>query len=301
MKFTINTPVLKTALSKVNHATANISTTPILENILIKVHFKTIVFTANNLEMAIEHVVKDGITIDSEGSFCIPSKIFTNYIALIEDDQVTLELLSDHSLSIITNSSKTKIKGNPASDFPLIPSIKETITFGLPGNILKQAIEKTLFSAAEGNIRPTLAGIYMHLAGHTVYFATTDSFRLSEYSIEIIQAPSESCMQILPSKTAFQLKSLIETGGEIKVMIGDNQIAFLFENTKLYSRLLNGKFPDYTSYFPTTYNTKAIINRSDFIGELKKINLLSRETNYGIKMSISPETGILIETKETQM
>jgi|GEM_PF-553199 len=125
MKFTISTPVLKNALSKVNHATANISTTPILENILIKVHFKTIVFTANNLEMAIEHVVKDGVTIDSEGSFCIPSKIFTNYIGLIEDDQITLELLADQSLSIVTKSSKTKIKGNAASDFPLIPSIKE--------------------------------------------------------------------------------------------------------------------------------------------------------------------------------
>jgi DNA polymerase III sliding clamp (beta) subunit (PCNA family) len=37
MKFTIETKVLKDALSQVNHATASITTTPILENILIKV------------------------------------------------------------------------------------------------------------------------------------------------------------------------------------------------------------------------------------------------------------------------
>jgi hypothetical protein len=34
---------------------------------------------------------------------------------------------------------------------------------------------------------------------------------------------------------------------------------------------------------------------------LKKINLISRENNYSIKMSISGETGVLLETSETQI
>ena len=38
MKFSIETEKLKKGLDIVNHATANISTTPILENILIKVN-----------------------------------------------------------------------------------------------------------------------------------------------------------------------------------------------------------------------------------------------------------------------
>ena len=93
MKFKIATTTLKTALDRVNHATANISTTPILENILIKVHFKDITLTANNLEMAIEHIISENITIESEGSFCVPSKIFTNFIGLLDDDFVHIELL----------------------------------------------------------------------------------------------------------------------------------------------------------------------------------------------------------------
>jgi DNA polymerase III sliding clamp (beta) subunit (PCNA family) len=66
MKFQIKTLTLKNALDIVNHATASISTTPILENVLIKVNYSHIIFTANNLEMAIEHIVNENIKIDSE-------------------------------------------------------------------------------------------------------------------------------------------------------------------------------------------------------------------------------------------
>ncbi|MDR1988546.1 MAG: hypothetical protein LBQ24_07715 [Candidatus Peribacteria bacterium] len=66
MKFSIKTEELKKGLDIVNHATATVSTTPILENILIKVNFKNIVLTGNNLEMAIEYMISDGIKIENE-------------------------------------------------------------------------------------------------------------------------------------------------------------------------------------------------------------------------------------------
>jgi hypothetical protein len=37
------------------------------------------------------------------------------------------------------------------------------------------------------------------------------------------------------------------------------------------------------------------------MGALKKINLISRENNYSIKMSFSAESGILLETSQTQI
>ncbi|MDR1945245.1 MAG: hypothetical protein LBQ59_04195 [Candidatus Peribacteria bacterium] len=66
MKFSIKTIELKKGLDIVNHATAAISTTPILENILLKVNFKNIVLTSNNLEMAIEYIISEDIKIENE-------------------------------------------------------------------------------------------------------------------------------------------------------------------------------------------------------------------------------------------
>lgn len=301
MKFLIDTKVLKSGLDIVNHAVSSISTTPILENILIKVNYNHIVLTSNNLDMAIEHVMNENITIHTEGSFCVPSKIFTNYVSLVNDDSVLIELLNDNSIEIKTDSGNIKIKGNDAGDFPVIPSVKENSSFHLNSNIIKKSIEKTLFSSAEWNIRPTLAGIFIALEGNEARFASTDSFRLSEYKVSLESNFEGTFSQIIPNKTAFELKSILWDQVNVKVVVGDNQIMFLFENTKLYSRLLNGKFPEYTGFFPTTYSTRSVLNRIDLIQSLKKINLLSKENNYSIKVSFSNENGILLETSETQI
>ena len=301
MKFKIQTEVLKKGLDVVNHATASITTTPILENILLKVNFNNIILTSNNLEMAIEYVISEDLQIETEWAFCIPSKLFTSYIWLVQDDEVTIELLSDDSVKIATSSGKMKIKWLEASEFPLIPTIREEVSLNISGKIIKKSIDKTLFSSAEWNIRPTLAGIYVNIKDNEVIFASTDSFRLSEYKTILDENVPTNFSQILPSKTANQIKSILVDNDEVKIVSGDNQIAFLSWNIKIYSRLLNGKFPDYTSFFPTTFSTKAEVNRVDLMQALKKINLVSRENNYSIKMSLSSSRWIELETSETQI
>jgi len=301
MKFSIKTTELKRWLDVVNHATASITTTPILENILLKVNFNNIFLTSNNLEMAIEYVLSEDLVIESEWAFCVPSKLFTNYIALITDDEVHIELVWNDSLKIETSSWKLKIKGTDANDFPLIPSIKEEISLNIKWNIIRKSIDKTLFSSAEGNIRPTLAWIAVNIKWEEATFASTDSFRLSEYKAILESAVNNPFYGIIPSKTASQIKSILSDNDDIKMVSWENQIAFLSWNAKIYSRLLNGKFPDYSSFFPTSFSTKAEINRVDLMGALKKINLVSRENNYSIKMSIGAETWILLETSETQI
>lgn len=301
MKFQIQTDTLKKWLEVVNHATASITTTPILENILIKVNFNSIVLTSNNLEMAIEYIIEEKVTIESEWAFCVPSKLFTSYIWLINDEQLDIERIKNESIKITTVSSNLKIKGLDAEEFPLIPGIKEETSLNIKGSIVKKSIEKTLFSAAEWNIRPTLAGITVNIKGKDAIFASTDSFRLSEYKTQLNEEAKNDFSQIIPSKTAAQIKGIIESDDRVKIIYADSQIVFMFWNTKIYSRLLNGKFPDYSSFFPNNFSTKAEINRVDLIWALKKINLISRENNYSIKMSLSSEKWVELETSETQI
>ncbi len=301
MKFKIQTDILKKWLDVVNHATSSITTTPILENILLKVNFNNIVLTSNNLEMAIEYIINDDLQIESEWSFCIPSKLFTSYISLVQDDEVSIELLSDDSIKISTSSWKLKIKWIEASEFPLIPNIKEEVSLQISWEVIKKSIDKTLFSSAEWNIRPTLAWLYVNIKGNEVIFASTDSFRLSEYKTTLNDMVPNDFSQIIPSKTSSQIKSILSDKDDVKIVSWDNQIAFLSWNIKIYSRLLNWKFPDYSNFFPTSFSTKAEVNRIDLMWALKKINLVSRENNYSIKMSLSSTRWIELETSETQI
>lgn len=299
MKFKISNSSFKAWLDIVNHASVSITTTPILENILIKVNFNNIVLISNNLELAIEYVINDDVEIISEWAFSVSSKLLTNFIWFLSDDYIEVELLKDDSLHLKTKSSDVKIKWIEASEFPLIPNLKEEETFSISSKLFKTSIEKTLFSAAEWNIRPTLAWIYFNIENKKVVFASTDSFRLTELKTDIDSSVNFS--QIIPSKTCFELSKIIWDDDSIKIVSWESQIAFYFGNVKIFSRLLNGKFPDYSNFFPSKYSTKCVLSRRDLMQALKKINLISRENNYSVKVSFSWELWILIETSETQI
>ena len=300
MKFSIATEKFKKWLDIVNHATANISTTPILENILIRVNENSVILTSNNLELAIEYFIED-VNVEKTGSFCLPSKLISNYISLVNDDEIKLELLSDNSVKISNWSSVIKVKWIEASEFPLIPNVKEEVSLIIPAKIIKKSIDKTLFSSAEGNIRPTLAGIYVNIENNEIVFASTDTYRLSEYKTVINWEIKNNFSQIIPSKTCNQIRSILSESDDVKIVSGDNQIAFFTENINIYSRLLNGKFPEYLPFFPSTYTIKAEINRTDLIQALRKVNLISKEKDYYIKMRLSTSRWIELETTETQI
>ena len=54
-------------------------------------------------------------------------------------------------------------------------------------------------------------------------------------------------------------------------------------------------------FFPSTYTIKAETNRTDLIQALRKVNLISKEKDYYIKMSLSTSRWIELETTETQI
>lgn len=301
MKFSIATDKFKKWLDIVNHATANISTTPILENILIKVNENSIILTSNNLDLAIEYFISEWVKVEKSWAFCLPSKLLTNYVSLVNDDEIKLELLTDNSVKINAWGSMIKIKWIEASEFPLIPNVKEEISLMIPWKIIKKSIDKTLFSSAEGNIRPTLAWIFVNIENNQIIFASTDSYRLSEFKTIIDENVKNNFSQIIPSKTCNQIRSILAEEDQVKIVSWDNQIAFFAENINIYSRLLNWRFPEYLWFFPTSYTIKAEINRTDLIQALRKVNLISREKDYYIKMSLSTTRWIELETTETQI
>ncbi|EKE28745.1 MAG: DNA polymerase III, beta subunit [uncultured bacterium (gcode 4)] len=301
MHFEIATKTLKNGIDIVSHASMSWSMTPILENILMNVQYKKVVFTANNLEMAIEYIVDEWVEIQSEWSFTISSKFITSFVSLVQDDKINIELLQSSSLAFKTPSSDTKIKWIEASKFPLIPNLKQEYSFRMSSDSLKKAIEKTIFSTAEWTIRPTLAWIYLHITDEEIIFASTDSYRLSEYKVKNSINVTKPISIIIPQKTAHELSRILPENTSVELVVSENQILFVFENIRLYSRLLNGHFPDYRSFFPKGYQTKWVVLRTDLIMALKRINLISKENNFNTRMNFDSDHGIELSTWDTEI
>ena len=110
MRFKIQTDIFRKAIEAASHASSTNNLTPILENILIDARYKKLILTGNNLEMAIEYVIEDGVDVEVEGKFTLSAKFLTSYIALVQDSEITVELERGGSVLFQTKSSETKFK-----------------------------------------------------------------------------------------------------------------------------------------------------------------------------------------------
>lgn len=301
MRFRIQTDIFRKAIESANHATSTSNLTPILENILISAEYKRLVLTGNNLDMAIEYIIEDGVEIEAEGTYTISSKFLTSYVSLVQDEEISVSLEKNGSVAFTTKTSETKFKGTSSEKFPTIPKVTSNQSIVLDAKDFKKAIEKTIFSTADGNVRPMLAGIYMKSADDMLIFASTDSFRLSEFQVKPKHAIKHDAI-IIPEKTATEISRLIgDATSIIELFTHETQLLVIIDKIRLTSRLLAGKFPDYQSFFPDEWWSKTTLLRSELINALKQANLVARENNFNTRIRSKHEGAIEVSTGDTEV
>ncbi len=301
MHFTIESDIFRKAIEATNHATSSSNLTPILENILIDAQEDAVILTGNNLDMAIEYIVDTGVNIISQGKFTVSSKFLTSYITLVKEHELDISLGKNNTIILKTASGETKFKGLGADNFPTIPSIPQDNGILIDAKKLKSALTKTLFSTADGNVRPMLAGIYIRSEENKLIFASTDSFRLSDLTI-FMKEPISFSPIIIPSRTANEISKLTdETVKNIELHIHESQIRIQIDKIRITSRLLSGKFPDYAGFFPDEYQTKTTLLRNDLTNALRQVNLIAQQNNYNTRLRSEIDGKVEIFTGDTEV
>ncbi len=286
MKFQIDKKSFEEQLLIVSRAINSKTTLPVLSNVLLKVENGNLFLTTTNLEIAIETSVP---VIESEdGALTVPVKLLLNYISLLPQGIVFVNVLEQTSLHISCDSSDTTIKGISFEEFPLIPKANEELIFQIHLKTFYNALSQTVFAAAIDERRPVLAGVLLKGVEKTLTLAATDSYRLAEKKIHLNE--DVNCSVIIPVQTAIELiriiaKSEIEN---ISIQASKNQIIFLVGSVTLISRLIEGVYPDYEKIIPTSSETIVSIHPVlDFVTLLKRVNLFAQEHSNGIRFSIN--------------
>ena len=299
MRLTCSQKDLADALNITNKAVGINVTLPVLNNVLAKAEGKKMFFTATNLEIAISYWIDADIK--NEGEITIPSKLLTNYINYLKDEEIDLSVEEGESVLIKTSDSKSKIKGIPASEFPSIPVVEKEAGFSVVAEDLSLAINQVALAAALSTTRPILTGVYFGVLKDELKMVATDSYRLAEKTLKPKNVTGDiSC--IVPVKTILELGAIlssVKNKDEIEVTVSKNQILFSINKVKITSRLIEGQFPDYQQVIPKTTKTKILLNASDLSLVLKRINLFAKENNNKVLIKAN-QKGVAITTDTTQ-
>ena len=301
MKFKCTHTALSHALDVVTHVIDANVTLPVLNNILIKCEGKKVFFSATNLEMAVNYWMEAEVV--NEGAVTVPAKLFSGYVNLLKDENLECSVVEGLTLSMNSASSKTKIKCIAAEEFPTISEIEEQVAFELERDSLPEAINQVSFAASSTNTRPVLAGVYLDVDGKNLTMVATDSFRLSEKKMKLGEAVSKACHAIIPSRAMAEFSRLCareENVEKVKITVGKNQVLFKIGDIELYSRLIEGNFPNYQQILPRSLRTTTSLDTNDQALAVKRVGLFARENNNKVLFDFQKDK-LRISTPATQV
>jgi len=274
---------LKKGLNIVGHATAKNVNLPILNNILIKAENGNIELVSTNLEIGIVHQLRGKI--EKSGQFTVDSKLIGEYVNLLSGgEKVDLEE-NENELLIESGNYKTKIKGESAKEFPLIPVIPKTNPYICQTEEFKKSLESVIFAVSASENRVELTGVLFSFQKNKLSLAATDSYRLAEKEMKVSgRSETEELKVIVPAKTTQELLRILnnlgdfsnEDSSELKIYLNENQILFTVDSVDLISRLINGHYPDYKQIIPTQSQTEISAERSELVRAVKAAALFSK-------------------------
>jgi len=310
MKFSCRTTDLFSGLQLVSRAIGTEQVLPILQNILIQVEGKRCTLSATNLELSI--VTSFEVTIENEGSITVPAKAILNFMQYNQDDSVVLETSEGTQLKLHSKRAKAVISGEPANGFPNITSIQKETTLSLAATPLLKALHLVTFACAKTTSRPVISGVFVRMEKDNLIFVGTDSYRLSEYKIPVEGIKNDiSC--IIPARFLEELKGVIalskgkeEIGDKKKeeekvhIYLGSQQVEVHMGHTRLVSRLIDGKFPDYEQVLPKEKHSTSTVSVKDLLSAVKRMHYFAKEQSNNITFECT-KTDVHLTTKQTQL
>ena len=271
MKITVNQKNLKKALNLVEKVVSRNTSLPILNNILFKTENGRLKISATNLEIGVNYII--GAKIEEVGQIAVPARIISDFIGNIIDDKVSLTT-KNNILSINSERYKTQILGFDAKDFPIIPKIKSKSLAFIPTKLLRTSLITVLDSVAVSETRPELAGVLMDFNNDKIVFAATDSFRLTEKSVDFKNIQKQSF--IIPRNTVVELIRVVgELEGDLAFNTSDNQISFSNDDFEMVSRIVDGNYPDYKKVIPEKCISRVLVKKDELEKTIRIAGLFS--------------------------
>ncbi len=300
MKIITKKDILRKGLNIVERITGKNFSLPILNNILLETYKNHLILSGTDLEIGINYSLLGKI--EKDGKITIPSKILSNLINFLPDEEVKLET-KENTLFVSCKNFISQIKGLPAEDFPIIPQVKNKENFiEVNNNPFLNGLLRVCNFCSLGHIHPELSGVYFNFQKDKLELVSTDSFRLAKVDIYYQTKLNKTYSFILPQKSVKEIINILSENNNLRsrIYLDVNQIFIEFLSDEvsspiiyLTSRLIEGEYPNYQEIFPKKYKTSIILNKNEFLNQIKANALFSGRINK-IKIKTDIKKSILL-------
>ncbi len=295
MKFKINRDHFSNGLAQVLNVVGSKATMPILSNVLIEAEKDHITLTTTNLDLGIRCKIKADVK--ETGAVTLPVKRLTTIVRELPNVDVTLDASPNHQVKLTSGGSNFRIMGIGKEEFPPLPEFGDEKSFTLEQAELTTMLKSVSYAQSSDETRYILNGVYFNFKDGKLSLVATDGRRLALISKEMEVPAASAGSIILPAKTVSELLRMLDKGEKLKVSFNDRRAAFqintdrdtsgLVDSIYLYSKVVEGNYPNYNQVIPKETHQRIKLERELFQQCVHRAALVCSEKSNSVKIKLT--------------
>jgi DNA polymerase-3 subunit beta len=284
MKLTAEREKLLAPLQAVIGVVERRQTMPVLANVLLGVRQGQLSITATDLE--VELVASTEVAVQEAGDITVPGRKFLDILRALPEKLSVSLTLEGEKMVIKAGRSRFSLSTLPAAEFPVIDDINAQQTVQVSRKELLRLLEKTHFSMAQQDVRYYLNGMLLEIEGELLRAVATDGHRLALCETTLAATAKISQQVIVPRKGVLELQRVLTAEGDAELAIGTNHVRAQIGDIRFTSKLIDGRFPEYSRVIPAAPVTAIRADRDILRQALQRTAILSNEKYRGIRVTV---------------
>jgi DNA polymerase-3 subunit beta len=296
MKFSMGADDLSRTLQSVVSAVPPKSTLPILSNFLLEAKEGELMLTCTDLDMAV--CTRTPSSVKDVGKVTVPARRFTEIVKELPSSEISVAS-EELRITLDCNIGQFTLMGMDAEEFPKLPKVDEGAEILIPAPALGRAIRYTAYAVGTDDARPVLNGVLVELRKGELRLAATDGHRLARVSVADSSLKGSANPIIVPRTLQLVQRLIGDSSEPVKLVLSDKYAIFEIGSTTIYSRLIDGPYPNYEQVIPKDNPNKLVVSRSGLIAAVRRVSILSDSITHQIKLELKAnQVDLRVETAD---
>jgi DNA polymerase III subunit beta len=258
-------------------------TMPVLANVLLVARGEKLTVTGTDLE--VELMAAAAVSVQQAGDITVPGRKLLEIMRTLPEKSTVSLVREAERVVLKAGRSRFTLSSLPASEFPVIEEINAKQLIRVGRAQFQRLLDKTHFAMAQQDVRYYLNGTMLESSGKTLRAVATDGHRLSLAETELAEASQSGQQVIVPRKGVLELQRIIGGDGELELSIGSNHVRAQIGDIRFTSKLIDGKFPEYSRVIPAKPPYSMTASRDLLRQALLRTSILSNEKYRGVRLS----------------
>ena len=293
MKIVCSKADLSRIISLAQSAASTKNVMPVLTNLLFEADKDSLTVTGTDLELGVR--IKTNLEVAQAGTATLPAKKLSELVKTFEEGDVEITVKDGVKAEIKSGRATIKLTGVPAEDYPSFPAYRKEKSLSLSSKVFLDMIRRAAFSVSMDETRYILQGALLQSDGKKACMVTTDGHRLSyiEYALATPQgaaSPQEAVSAVVPGKALLELSRVLEPKDDlVTVYFTENQIFFEVGDITVFSRLLDGQFPNFEQVIPKKNEHSLVCEVAPLISVLNRMSPLASDKGNSVKFHLDED------------